>query len=1474
MSWVDDYIVDPIKDAVDSIGNFIQDPLGALEDWTNAWLNVLTLGAYGYAKDQLKSWAAGLVPEQDYQDRQRTVRSPSNPQTVIYGESLVGGQLIYIEDAGKDNTILWMCYHIAGHEVEEIDEVRANGVVIATAGPSFNSEMVSVTNPITGNNHFCWRSTGDRGSIPLIPNFSIAYDDSSYNYNSSPPNWTVNHIGENQAFVWIALAFDKPTSGDVGLPKFTFKVRGKNDIYDPRNGTTGYTDNHALIVRDVLVWDRMFGADPSEIDEDSFIAAANISDELVPALDGTTEKRYTVNGTFKMAIAPVEIIESLSRAGAAFPVYSQGYWSIVPGAYQAPVMDLDESSLVGGLSFQPGPSKSSRHNVASGTYIDPEQDYQPVGFQELYVSEYVNQDLEVLTNNYDFPFSNSPTLARRLAKIDIERNRFGLSCSAIFKFQALQLTPGDRVNLYNTELGWSPKVFRVEHSEVSFSTGIKLELREDAPEIYDWTEGDALAIESPPALSIPSGITISSPDNLDFSEELYESADRVRKVRLLISWLNQPSADAYEVQYRVAGEVAYRDLASYWQDNRVTLDNVTDQGYEFRIQSISGGKRSDYYYESYQVDGFVSDLASEVVVEEIPFEPRDPDAVYSTIKVTTTPSTDPDYSNSIIYYRREGDPDWVVAGPADNNGVASFVVPSDGDEYRVRVFSESVHGIRSSDFEDSLITVSNSLDVLDPDVGRYLPAPKVNGLELSGQGNGELFSGKDAKFEWRKTSLIQWVEMGSEGYLGASSSNLDQYFQDYQVEIWALYDNGQGTSHRIVRTEWVVDPYYTYTLEKNVEDYLLRTSQVGAWREFEIKVYCRGRLNQLSSTPARLYVSNPPPNLLTGLSIVPGFGTISISYNLPNDLDFSGVDIWISDEPGFDPETLEPTISVSDNSYVAEGLLQDKTYYVRLRPFDGFGKLATNLTSEFSVKTKAGTDLTGLSGWAYQVDPADREFINDNLSGDSIPSTKLESVVIGKLVTGTLQSTETMTSEGLIRAVDDINSPQVQTGIGPLELSLDGSPFTALLWSFNQDGVTFAIDELGNPYFKGQIEASGYLNDKLEIDEEGNLTSTGTFRFGDISNNYVEFDGTDLEIMTPFLNFDSTSATLGNIPSGQYVRYSGGVFEIGPNANIGSNFDRSVTVGPGGDFSSINLALESLSRTVPAYKSGGFNATIIIDQSYVLNEQIIIDGLNLGWITLEIEKSGAFFAGPLQVSASFGLPIFVCRNSATSPLINLSVEVISGTASTVFLAEDNSYINFNDLRSSSLGPLTIECNSANYGIECDSSSKVFSPGVEIYDCTQSSWYVKSKGVVYSPDSKCDGGNRAFSLESGSEGYLPELEATNLSQEGFSVVDSQLFATGCDIELVSAPAFSVGAQILRSKADLNSCEIHGWGNSGISATQGSNVNASFSDCRKINGGASSSDDYVVVDGSIIVKNGGQGGQSQALNTTTSEGIIFG
>ncbi len=60
-----------------------------------------------------------------------------------------------------------------------------------------------------------------------------------------------------------------------------------------------------------------------------------------------------------------------------------------------------------------------------------------------------------------------------------------------------------------------------------------------------------------------------------------------------------------------------------------------------------------------------------------------------------------------------------------------------------------------------------------------------------------------------------------------------------------------------------------------------------------------------------------------------------------------------------------------------------------------------------------------------------------------------------------------------------------------------------------------------------------------------------------------------------------------------------------------------VTVGPTGDYRTINAALEALSVLRSVYVPGGFTSTILLQSGFVMAEQVLVSGIDLSWITID-----------------------------------------------------------------------------------------------------------------------------------------------------------------------------------------------------------------------------------------------------------------
>ena len=109
----------------------------------------------------------------------------------------------------------------------------------------------------------------------------------------------------------------------------------------------------------------------------------------------------------------------------------------------------------------------------------------------------------------------------------------------------------------------------------------------------------------------------------------------------------------------------------------------------------------------------------------------------------------------------------------------------------------------------------------------------------------------------------------------------------------------------------------------------------------------------------------------------------------------------------------------------------------------------------------------------------------------------------------------------------------------------------------------------------------------------------------------------------------------------------------------------TVNVGAGQTYTTINQALEYLSGFYPLYKKSGITATINLKAGFVMNEQVLVSGLNLGWITIVGEDAETIITHTALTTIFNGAcPAFGVDKGGTSPgigqLFRLNVEKVGG----------------------------------------------------------------------------------------------------------------------------------------------------------------------------------------------------------------------
>ena len=96
-----------------------------------------------------------------------------------------------------------------------------------------------------------------------------------------------------------------------------------------------------------------------------------------------------------------------------------------------------------------------------------------------------------------------------------------------------------------------------------------------------------------------------------------------------------------------------------------------------------------------------------------------------------------------------------------------------------------------------------------------------------------------------------------------------------------------------------------------------------------------------------------------------------------------------------------------------------------------------------------------------------------------------------------------------------------------------------------------------------------------------------------------------------------------------------------------------VNVGASQTYTTINQALEYLSGFYPMYKKSGVTATINLKAGFVMAEQILVSGIDLGWITIVGEDAETIITHTALTTAFNGTnyPAYGVDEGGTSPII-------------------------------------------------------------------------------------------------------------------------------------------------------------------------------------------------------------------------------
>jgi len=674
----------------------------------------------------LSTAAQALMPKPQtrMQPRTVTIREPVVPRDLVYGRTRKGGVIVFLHSSGSENKFLDLVIVLATHRVKSIGAIYFEGEMALDADGTAQGRWAGKV--------LVEKKLGDANQTAFAGLKSAL-----------PDKWNENHRLRGCAAIRLRLTYDQDAFPG-GIPNITVDLEGKDDIWDPRTQTAGYSENPALCLADYMAnptWG--IGArigEPDGIDEMSLVEAANICDEAVPLAGGGSEPRYACNGVITLSEVPKTIIEGMLSSFAGRCAFSAGSWRIHAGAWRAPDVALTSDHVrMGGLTLATRVTMSSNFNGVRGQFVSPENDWQPDDFPAYASAVYVGEDGgEQKWRDISLPFTISASMAQRLAKIELERARRQMTVRLSGKLSAWAATVGDVVTLSYARWGFAAKPFEVHGVSLDLTASgdgalllPELVLRETSPLVFDWSASEEQIYAAAPRTALPNAYNIPAPGAPQVTEDLYVTRDGGGlKVLAKISWEAAPSGfvAAYQLQGRLAGAV---DWIDYGRTDGTTLEirDIAPGNWSFRVKAISVlGVSSPWQETAVEILGLTAPPAG---LENVTLQTAGGLAILKWSR-----SVDPDVrvgGNIVIRHSKEATATWADSYSMDrvSGGEAIAVVPLKPGTYLVR--AEDSGGRAGPETrvttKGAQVLAFSTLDFLQADPGFV---GTKNGLQVTG----------------------------------------------------------------------------------------------------------------------------------------------------------------------------------------------------------------------------------------------------------------------------------------------------------------------------------------------------------------------------------------------------------------------------------------------------------------------------------------------------------------------------------------------------------------------------------------------------------------------------------------------------------------------------------------------------------------------------------------------------------------------
>ncbi|UXY13871.1 hypothetical protein N8I74_11110 [Chitiniphilus purpureus] len=415
--------------------------------------------------------------------------------------------------------------------------------------------------------------------------------------NALPAKWTPNHRLRGVCYSYVRLKWDPDKWRAV--PPVTVQFQAKT-AWDPRAGQMVYTGNPAVMLRDYLLSPRYGrGLAPSDLDEASFIAAANYCDQLLELSPAQWEPRYALTGVLDTGKPCLDNVAELLEHMRGNLLYVDGRYVLQVDQPDAPVMHFSPDNLVGPWSTK-FPDRRNRYNRIQARYTSPQANWEETA---LIVdrADYRTLDGGVLLEaTEEYTLAGDERRARYLAERALRASRIGMVVDFVALPVAHAVVPGDVISLTHPSADYVNARFRVSSLAPRANGDVAITAYAYDDGLY--AEDPLAAPVVPPRTSLPDPFSpLPPPAQLVLTSDLSTAGqDTLGQLtsRIRASWQPVPGLVAhYRVQWRRSYEPEWQTMTT--QDASAMLAAVYAEPFVVRVAAVSSLGRTGEWAVAY-----------------------------------------------------------------------------------------------------------------------------------------------------------------------------------------------------------------------------------------------------------------------------------------------------------------------------------------------------------------------------------------------------------------------------------------------------------------------------------------------------------------------------------------------------------------------------------------------------------------------------------------------------------------------------------------------------------------------------------------------------------------------------------------------------------------------------------------------------------------------------------------------------------